>query len=96
LICIPFSKNIFHDFGVAEALLEFLESGQVIVNTRALDRLTDLQCLPGFPILLRLILLDLVANSVVDEANFFASDFENMRVFIKIHHLMNILESAPH
>lgn len=66
------TQNVFEDIFLAETLLEFLKSTQMVVYARTLDGLTEFKHRPGMPFFFRWILFNLVAGSIVHKTNFLA------------------------
>lgn len=90
------TENVIQNIFIAKALLELFESGEMIINTWTLDRLWNFKSLPGFPVFIASVLFHLIAASVVNEPNLFASDFQNMGFFVKFHLLEDFWKRQSH
>lgn len=81
---------------VAEGLLELFECCEVVVDTWALHCLRDFEHCSCFPVLGASVLLYLVSGTVVNEADLFTPDGQDMGVFVERLHFVDLGESHSH
>jgi hypothetical protein len=77
-ITLAFTENILERLVIAEALLELLESCEVVIYTWTFDCLRNFENATSFPVVWTCVLLNLISTSVVDKSNFSALNRQNV------------------